>query len=255
MGLIFSRARRFEGGEEFAEIVAAAFQTVDVPVRHMRDERMHFRVFIEEVNEIVAAVSRAQRLILAIDRRRESAKQRMLLVAREESVPFRAPEDLDDVPARAAEKALQLRNNLPISAHRPVQALEIAVDDEGQVVEPFARGKRKARDQLRLVHFAVAEDAPDVSGLSVGETTMLEIAEKASLIDRGDWSDAHRASRRLPEIGHEPGMRIGAQTPAADLLAVSFQLLFRQPAFEESARVNAWRRMRLEEDQVAFVSA
>jgi hypothetical protein len=207
---ILGRSRRFEGGEEFAEIVAAAFQTVDVSVRHMRDERMHFGVFVEEVNEIVAAVSRAQRLILAIDRGGEPAKQRMFLVAREESVPFRAPQGLDDVPARATEQALQLRNNLAISAHRPVQALEVAVDDEGQIVEPFARGKRKASDRFRLVHLAIAEDAPHMSRLGVGETTMLEIAEKTSLIDRGDWPDAHRARWRLPEIRHEPGMGIGA---------------------------------------------
>ena len=84
---------------------------------------------------------------------------------------------------------------------------------------------------------------------------MLQIAKETSLIDRRDWPDAHRASRRLPEIGHEPGMGIGAQTPAVDLLAVSLQLLFRQPAFEKGARVNARRRMRLEENKVAVVSA
>ena len=50
-------------------------------------------------------------------------------------------------------------------------------------------------------------------------------------------------------------MGIGAQTPAVDLLAVSLQLLFRQPPFEKGARVNAGRRMRLEEDKVAVVSA
>jgi hypothetical protein len=50
-------------------------------------------------------------------------------------------------------------------------------------------------------------------------------------------------------------MGIGAQTPAVHLLAVSLQLIFRQSPFEESARVNARRRMRLEENKVAVVSA
>ena len=182
--LVLGRSRRFEGGEEFAKIVAATLEPVDVAIRHMRDERMHFRVFVKEVKEIVAAVSCAQRLILAIDRGGESAKQRMLLVAREQSVPFRAPQDLDDVPARAAEQALQLRNDLPVAAHRPVEALEIAVDDEGQIVEPLARRERKAGNRFRLVHLAIAEDAPDMSRLCVGEATMLQIAQETSLIDR-----------------------------------------------------------------------
>ena len=253
--LVLGRSRHFEGGEELAKIVAATLEPVDVAIRHMRDKIVHFWVFVEEVKEIVAAVSCAERLILAVDRGGEPAKQRMLLVAREQSVPFRAPQDLDDVPACATEQALQFRNDLPVAAHRPVEALEIAVDDEGQIVEPLARGKRKARDRFRLVHLAVAEDAPNMSRLCVGETTMLEIAKKTSLIDRRDRPDAHRARRRLPEIGHEPGMGIGAQAPAADLLAISLELLFRQPAFEKSARVDARRRMRLEEDKVAVVSA
>ena len=50
-------------------------------------------------------------------------------------------------------------------------------------------------------------------------------------------------------------MGIGTQTPAADLLAVPLNLLFRQPAFEKSARIDAWRRMGLEENKVAVVSA
>src|ERR1700733_892053 len=253
--LILGRSRGFEGGEELAKIVAATLKPVDLAIRHMRDKVVHLRVFVKEVKEVVAAVSGAERLVLAIDRGGEPPKQRMLLIAREESVPFRAPEDLDDVPARAPEQALQFRNDLPVAAHRPIETLEIAVDDEGQIVEPFARRERKARDRFRLIHLAVAENAPDMSRRCIGETTMLEIAKKTSLVDRGDRTDAHRTSRRLPEIGHEPGMGIGTQTPAADLLAVPLNLLFRQPAFEKSARIDAWRRMGLEENKVALVSA
>jgi hypothetical protein len=53
----------------------------------------------------------------------------MLPVAREERVPLGAPEDLDDIPARAAEQALEFPNDLTVAANRPVQALEITVDD------------------------------------------------------------------------------------------------------------------------------
>src|SRR5271156_631168 len=45
------------------------------------------------------------------------------------------------------------------------------------------------------------------------------------------------------------------QASAADLLAISLELIFRQPAFEKSARIDSWRRMRLEEDKVPVIRA
>src|ERR1700733_14642699 len=111
------------------------------------------------------------------------------------------------------------------------------------MVEAFARGKRKARNRFRLVHLAVAEDAPDTPRLCVGETTMLQIAEETGLVDRRDRTVSHRAGGGLPKVGHQPGMGIEAPPPPAAPLPISLELLFRQPAFEKSARIDAWSRM------------
>src|ERR1700685_3522718 len=59
-------------------------------------------------------------------------------VAREQLVPLASPDHLDDVPAGAAEDALQLLDDLPVAAHRPVETLQVAVDDKREVVELFA---------------------------------------------------------------------------------------------------------------------
>ena len=142
--------------------------------RHMRDEVAHFRVLIEEVRQIVGAVPRAERLILAIDGGGEPAQQRVVDVSGEEGVPFRAPQHLDDVPACAAKGHLQFLDDLAVASHRPVEPLEIAVDDEGQIVELLARGEREARDRLRLVHLTVAEHAPDVPAIGVGEAAIAQ---------------------------------------------------------------------------------
>ena len=72
----------------------------------------------------------------------------------------RAPHDLDDVPAGAAEQALELLDDLAVAAHRAVEALQVAVDDEDQVVELFPAGERHAGEALGLVHLAVAGEAP-----------------------------------------------------------------------------------------------
>ena len=65
------------------------------------------------------------------------------------------------VPAGAAEGGFQLLDDLAVAAHRAVEALQVAVDDEDQVVEPLARGQRDGAERLRLVGLAVAEEAPD----------------------------------------------------------------------------------------------
>ena len=155
------RPRLLEGGVKLAEIVAAALQPVDLAIRHARHQRPHLRVFVEEMREIVGAVLGAERLILAVDGGGEAAQQRMGLVAREQRVPIGAPQHLDDMPAGGAEHALQLLDDLPVAAHGAVEPLQVAVDDEAEVVELFAPGEREAGERLRLVHLAVAEHAPD----------------------------------------------------------------------------------------------
>ena len=48
----------------------------------------------------------------------------------------------DDVPARAAENGFEFLNDLAVATHRTVETLQVAVDDEDQVVELLARGQR-----------------------------------------------------------------------------------------------------------------
>ena len=99
--------------------------------------------------------------------------------------------------------------DLAIAPHRPIQPLEIAVDDEGQVVELLARREREARGRFRFVHLTVAEDAPNASAVRVQEAAVAQIAHEAGLVDGADWADAHGPCRRLPEVRHQPGMGIG----------------------------------------------
>ena len=57
--------------------------------------------------------------------------------------------------------AFEFLDDLAVAAHRAVEALQIAIDDEDEVVEPFAGGQRQGAERFGLVGFAVAEEAPD----------------------------------------------------------------------------------------------
>ncbi|MCY1392372.1 hypothetical protein D9M71_72400 [compost metagenome] len=201
---------------------------------------------------VVGAVVGAEGLVLAVDGIGEAAQQHVVAVAGEQRVPVRTPDHLDHVPAGAAEQRLQLLDDLPVAAHRAVQALQVAVDDEGQVVELLARGQRQRGDGFRLVHLAVAEHAPDVALAGVGDAAVLQVAEEARLVDGADRADAHGTGGELPEVRHQPRMRVGTEAAAVHFLAVALQLLFAQAAFEEGAGVDAGGRVRLEVHQVAL---
>ena len=123
-------------------------------------------ILVEEVLAVEAAVGGGIGLELAVDRLVQPLEQHAVVVAREERIPVRAPQQLDHVPAGAGEQALELLDDRAVAAHRAVEALQVAVDDEDQVVEPFARGERQPGERLGLVHLAVADECPDLAALS-----------------------------------------------------------------------------------------
>ena len=178
-----------------------------------------------------------------------------LLIAREQRIPARAPDDLDDVPARALIRGFELLNDLAVAAHGPVEALQIAVDDEDQIVEALAHRHRDRAHRLGLVGLAVAEEAPHLAILRRHDAASLEVAHEARLIDRHHRAQAHRHRRELPKFRHQPRMRIRRQPDAGpgDFLAEVVQIVLVEPPFEERARIDAGRRMPLEVHEIAAV--
>ena len=164
--------RGVECGINLMRIVATAIQVPDVfvgPVGHQFLELGR----VEEVFAHEGAVLRLERLVLAVDAFHHPAHQDAFLVAREQRVPAGAPDDLDHIPPGAAEFCFELLDDLAVAANRAVQALQVAVDDENQVVEVLARRHADGAHRLGLVHLAVAAEAPDLASFSLGESAVL----------------------------------------------------------------------------------
>src|SRR5262249_6991688 len=151
----------FVRGKDLLRIVSAARQLLQLLVREMFDEFDQFGIFTEEMLADIGAALDAVTLILAVDDLGHALDEQADIVLYEEGVPVAARDDFDDVPAGAAEGGFQLLDDLAVAAHRAVEALEVAVDDEDQVVEPFARGQGDGAEALRLVGLAVAQEAPN----------------------------------------------------------------------------------------------
>src|SRR6185312_10689452 len=154
-------------------------------------------------------------------------------------IPVTAPDHLDDVPAGAEEVGLQLLNDLAVAADGTVETLQVAVDDEDQVVELFARRNPDGAERLRLVHLAVAEERPHPAAAGVTQLAVEQVAVEAGLVDRVDRAKAHGNGRELPEVGHEPRVRIGRQAAGADFLAEAVELALGEPPLQVGTGVEA----------------
>ena len=223
--------RGLVGGVDLAVVVRAALEVPDVVVGHVLDQLLRPRVATEEVLADVGAVVGLVGLEVAVRRGVHEVDQRAVAVGVQQPVPLTAPDDLDDVPAGAAEERLQLLDDLAVAVHRPVEALQVAVDDEGQVVEALGRGDVDGPARLRLVHLAVAEERPRVLLGGVLDPAVVQVAVEARLEDRVDRAEAHRHRRVLPEPRHQPRVRVRRQAAARpgvrELLAEAVEVLRR----------------------------
>ena len=243
--------RRLVGGVELAVVVAATRQRLQLRVRQVLDELAQARIGAEEVLADIGAGLGGEGLEIAVEGRVHLVEEHSVHVPRQQLVPAPPPDDLDHVPAATAQQRLQLLDDLAVAPDGPVEALQIAVDDEGQVVQALARRQAERGPRLGLVELAVADEGPHPRLGRVGKLAVHEIAIEARLVDGRQRAEAHRDGRELPPVGHEPGVRVAGQTVATDLEAVVVELFIVEPALDIGAGIDSRRGVTLEEDLVA----
>ena len=142
---------------------------------------------------------------------------------------------------------------LPLPRTGPSRRCRFAVDNEGEVVELFPSGQADRAAGLGLVHLAVAEERPYVRAAGVLQLPGQQVAVEPGLVDSVDGAQAHGHGRELPEVRHEPRVRVGRQAAAGvrQLLPEAVELLLSEAALQEGAGVDAGRRVALDEHLVA----
>src|SRR5690554_2075698 len=138
---------------------------------------------------------------------------------------------------------------ISITPYRSVQALQVAVDDKGEVVQFFPCRQAQAGNGLRFIHLSITEYTPYMTLLGFRQIAVGEVAHEACLVHGTDGANSHRAGGKLPEIRHQPWVGVGRQSFAKGFLAVVRQLTLAQATFEKSASINPGGRVWLEEHQ------
>ena len=238
-------------GVDLDGVVPAPPQFLDLLVGPVLDQVQQTRVLAEEVlADVIAGGSRVL-LVLAVRDLLHPFGEQTLFVRGEQRVPVRAPDHLDDVPPGAGEDRFELLDDLGVAADRAVEPLQVAVDDEDQVVEVLPHGHGDGAETLGLVHLAVAEESPDLLIGRLLEPPVLQVSIESGLVDRHDRRQAHGDGRKFPKAGHEPGMGIGRQAAfGLELPAVVLQVEARQPAFEKGPGIDPRGGVALEIEDV-----
>ncbi len=135
------RDRRAVCVVDLDRIVAAHPQPLQVVVREVAHHVEQPWIGAPEMLAQVGAVFDRVPLVLTVDDLGHALDEQTIGVAGEEPIPIRSPQHLNDVPSGAAEIGFELLDDLAVAAHRPIEPLQIAVDDEDQVVELLARGQ------------------------------------------------------------------------------------------------------------------
>ena len=208
------------GVVDLERIVAAAVEAGELLIGPVFDELEQFRVLAEEFLAQVGATLGLVGLEVPVDTLLHALQQQALVIALKELVPIRAPDDLDHVPGGAAEHAFKLVDDALVAAHGAVQSLKIAVDNKNEVVETFTGGQRDRTEGVNLVGFSVPHKGPDLAVRMWDEAAVLQILHEAGLVDCVQGADAHGDRRKLPEILHEPRVRVAGQAGfTAELVA------------------------------------
>ena len=245
--------RRLERGIDLAVVVSTALEVPDLVVAQVLDELERTRVAAEEILAHVGAAFGLVRLVITIGRDVHQVDQGAVYVVLEQVVPLPTPDHLDDVPAGTTEEALELLDDLAVTAHRAVKALKVAVDDEVEVVEALVGGDLQLAAAFHLIHFTVAEECPDLLVAGILDAPVGQVAVELRLIDRVDRAETHGHGGELPEFRHEARVRIRGDAIGSVrfFLTETVELVLRQPALEEGTRVGAGGGMALNEDLVA----
>ena len=202
------------GRVNLAVVVAAALEVPDFVVAVVLYQRLGSRVAAEEVLPYIGAVVGLVGLEVSIGCGVHQIHQGAVFVGVQQCIPLAAPHHLDDVPTGATEEGLQLLNNFAVAAHRPVEPLQVAVDDEGQVVEALECGHVGQSATFRLVGLAIAEEGPHMLIGGVLDAAVMQVVVEPGLINGVHRAQPHGHRGELPEVGHQPRVRIGRQ-PAA----------------------------------------
>src|SRR5215467_15808046 len=93
------------------------------------------RIAAEQILPEISAALDEELLVLTVGNFAQSPHEQSIAIVLDQAVPIAAPDDLDHVPAGAAENRFKFLNDFSIATHGTIESLKVAVDHPYQIVE------------------------------------------------------------------------------------------------------------------------
>ena len=199
------------GGVDLLRVVAAAVERPDLLVAHVLDQLAQLGVGAEEVLADEGAVARLVGLVVAVEGLLHALQEQALVVGGEQRVPARAPDDLETfqpAPRKIVSSSWMI---LPLPRTGPSSRCRLQLTTKTRLSSCSRPARRDRAERLGLVGLAVAEERPHLAAARVHDPAALQVLHEAGLVDGHDRAQAHRHGRELPQLGHEPRVRIRGQ--------------------------------------------
>src|ERR1700676_2650290 len=155
--------RGFVSAVNLLRIVSSEPHLMELLVGEMLDHLQKTAIDTKKMLAEVCAGFDAILLILAVHHFAHALYEKAVAIFFKQRIPIAYPEDFDNVPSGAAKNGFQLLNDLAVSAHPAIEPLQIAVDDEDQIIELLAGAQSYRAERFRLVGFAVADECPNLA--------------------------------------------------------------------------------------------
>ena len=123
------------GCENLAVIVSTAWELPDFLIGHVFHELCSAWIASEEVLTNICAVVSLEGLVITVRGVVHDLDKCAVLVLLKQFIPLAAPDNLDHRPTCATEEGLEFLDNLGVTAHRAIKALQVAVNHEGEVIQ------------------------------------------------------------------------------------------------------------------------
>ena len=170
-------------GIDLLRVMTAATQIPDVVVAHVRHHLQSARIATKEMLANIGTVIGLESLVVTVHGVHHDLAQSAVFIAGQQRVPIAAPDELEHIPTRTTELALELLNDLAIAANRTVESLQIAVDDKNQVIQVLSGSQAYGPHRFDFVHFAVAAKHPNLSVFGIGNASGVQVLQKTRLIN------------------------------------------------------------------------
>ena len=119
---------------ELAIIMATALECPNLLIAPISNHCGCTRIATKELLAYICAALGFKCLVIAIGSAIHEFKECAIAIHRKEFVPFATPNHLNNVPAGATKDCFELLNNLSVTAHWTIEALQVAVNNKGEVI-------------------------------------------------------------------------------------------------------------------------